>query len=404
MSELAGKTLGKYRLIERLGRGGMTDVYKAYDPGLNRYVAIKVLHSFLAEEEDFIGRFEREAKAVAKLRHPNIVQVIDFDHEGDLFYMVMEFIDGPTLKTELRERNRMGQPFDPKEAARILTAIGNAVDYAHRRGMVHRDLKPANIMFTAEGQPVLTDFGIAKIVGAKRYTVTGAVSGTPAYMSPEQGQGERGDERSDIYSLGVILYEMVTGHVPFDADTPFAILMKHIHAPLPLPRQVYPQLPESVEWVILKTLSKVPDDRYQTAGEMARGLQMAVEEESPPTIITAEPSLLSVKTLPTDRSAIVPEPLLPKPAPSSSFSPLKGFRSLLYSLLKHVRAVGQATLPNEQNLLLTELAKHKRNLYKLRDQRATFARGEEPLSLLNQMEAEEDEIRRIEEELKELGG
>jgi len=276
MADLVGKTVGKYHIIELLGQGGMADVYKAYQPGLDRYVAMKVLHSFLAREEDFIGRFEREATAVAKLRHPNIVQVIDFDHEGDLYYMVMEFIDGPTLKTELRERSRMRQPFDPKEAAPILIAIGNAVDYAHRRGMVHRDLKPANIMFTGEGQPVLTDFGIARIVGAKRYTVTGAVSGTPAYMSPEQGQGQSGDERSDIYSLGVILYEMVTGRVPFDADTPYAIIMKHINDPLPLPRQVYPQLSESVERVILKALSKNPDDRYQTASEMARALQQAL--------------------------------------------------------------------------------------------------------------------------------
>jgi hypothetical protein len=284
-----GRTIGKYVIKERLGRGGMADVYKAYQPGLDRHVAVKVLHSFLAEDPDFIGRFEREARAVAKLRHSNIVQVIDFDHEGDMFYMVMEFIDGLTLKAELKERSLMGQPFDPKEAAHILTAIGHAVDYAHRRGMVHRDLKPANIMFTAEGQPVLTDFGIAKIVGAKSYTVTGAVSGTPAYMSPEQGQGERGDERSDIYSLGVILYEMVTGRVPFDADTPFAIIMKHIKDPLPLPRQVYPQLSESIERVILKTLSKNPDDRYQTAGEMARALQQALIAPAVP-IVSAEPA------------------------------------------------------------------------------------------------------------------
>ncbi|MDH4136669.1 MAG: serine/threonine protein kinase, partial [Anaerolineae bacterium] len=214
MSVRAGKMLGKYRLTEKLGRGVMAEVYRAYDPGSNRYVAVKVLHAFLAGEEDFLGRFEREATAMMRLRHPNIVQILDFDHEGDLYYMVMEFIDGPTLKAELRERSRMGQPFDPKETARILTAIGNAVGYVHRRGVVHRDLKPANIMFTSEGEPMLTDFGIAKIVGAKRYTMTGAISGTPTYMSPEQGQGERGDERSDIYSLGVILYEMVTGCVP----------------------------------------------------------------------------------------------------------------------------------------------------------------------------------------------
>jgi serine/threonine protein kinase len=314
----SGKTIGKYRIIERLGRGGMADVYKAHQAALDRYVAVKVLHSFLAEDPDFIGRFEREAQAVAKLRHSNIVQVIDFDHEGDSYYMVMEFIDGPTLKTELRERSRMGQPFDPKEAARILTAIGNAVDYAHRRGMVHRDLKPSNIMFTAEGQPVLTDFGIAKMVGAKRYTVTGAVSGTPVYMSPEQGQGQFGDERSDIYSLGVILYEMVTGQVPFDADTPFAIIMKHINDPLPLPRHVYPQLSESIERVVLRALSKNPDDRYQTAGEMARALQQALvapavpivsaeEVARPSDTLTVSPSRARVPIVPAE-PAVRPQP------------------------------------------------------------------------------------------------
>jgi serine/threonine protein kinase len=270
MRELTGETVGKYRIIERLGRGGMTDVYKAYDPGLNRYVAVKALHSFLSKDEDFIGRFEQEATSVAKMRHPNIVQVMDFDNDDDLYYMVMEFIDGPTLREELRERSRMGQPFDSKEAARILCAICNAVDYAHRRGVVHRDLKPANVMFTREGKPMLTDFGIAKVMGGRLYEVAGAITGTPQYMSPEQCHGERGDERSDIYSLGVILYEVVTSHVPFDADTPFAIIIKHIQAPLPLPRQVYPQLSESVEWVILKTLSRNPDDRYQTAGELYR--------------------------------------------------------------------------------------------------------------------------------------
>jgi hypothetical protein len=274
-SDLVGKNLGKYRIVARLGRGGMAEVYKAYQPGLDRYVAIKVLHGHLADDEDFIGRFEREATAVARLRHGHIVQVYDFDVEGGLYYMVMEFVEGPTLKAELKERSTKGQIFSLPETTRIITALASAIDYAHTRGMVHRDLKPANIMFTAEGQVVLTDFGIARIVGATRYTVTGAISGTPAYMSPEQGQGERGDERSDIYSLGVVLYEMVTGRVPFDADTPFAIIMKHINDPLPLPTAVNRDIPEIVERVILKAMSKSPGDRYQSAGEMAKALREA---------------------------------------------------------------------------------------------------------------------------------
>src|SRR5262245_22777575 len=214
MANLVGKTLGKYRVVARLGRGGMAEVYKAYQPGLDRYVGIKVLHGHLVEDEDFINRFEREALATGKLRHPNIVQVLDFDREGEIYFMAMEYIDGPTLKDEIKARRTDDQPFTLQEIARIFTALCSAIDYAHARRMVHRDIKPANVMVNQEGQVVLTDFGIARIVGGTQYTQTGALSGTPAYMSPEQGQGERGDERSDIYSLGVMLYEMVTGIVP----------------------------------------------------------------------------------------------------------------------------------------------------------------------------------------------
>lgn len=276
MAELVGKTVGKYRIVARLGRGGMAEVYKAYQPGLDRYVAIKVLHSHLVDDKDFIGRFEREALAVGKLRHPNIVQALDFDREGEMYFMAMEFIDGPTLKEELRARKAANKPYTLREIARIFTALCSAIDYAHARSMVHRDLKPANVMINQEGQVVLTDFGIARIMGATQYTQTGALSGTPAYMSPEQGQGERGDKRSDIYSLGVILYEMVTGVVPYDADTPFAVIMKHINEPLPLPTHVNPNIPEVIERIILKAMSKSPEDRYQTAGEMAQAVREAV--------------------------------------------------------------------------------------------------------------------------------
>jgi hypothetical protein len=254
----------------------MAEVYKAYQPGLDRYVGIKVLHSHLVDDADFIGRFEREALAIGKLRHPSIVQALDFDREGDLYFMAMEYIDGPTLKDELKARRAANNPFTYEEISRIFTALCSAIDYAHSRGMVHRDIKPANVMINQDGQIVLTDFGIARIVGATQFTQTGALAGTPAYMSPEQGQGERGDERSDIYSLGVMLYEMVTGAVPYDADTPFAVIMQHINQPLPLPTKINPDIPETIERVILKAMGKNPDDRYQTAGEMARDLRDAV--------------------------------------------------------------------------------------------------------------------------------
>lgn len=296
MADLVGKTVGKYRIVAKLGRGGMAEVYKAYQPGLDRYVGIKVLHAHLVDDKDFIGRFEREALAVGKLRHPNIVQAVDFDRDEDMYFMAMEFIDGPTLKDEIKARRTEGKPFSLKEIARIFSALCSAMDYAHARGMVHRDLKPANVMINQEGQVVLTDFGIARIMGATQYTQTGALSGTPAYMSPEQGQGERGDERSDIYSLGVMLYELVTGVVPYDGDTPFAVIMKHISEPLPLPTKLNPDVPESVERVILKAMSKDPGDRYQTAGEMARALREAVgllpgEENLPLAIVAPRPKI-----------------------------------------------------------------------------------------------------------------
>lgn len=300
MADLVGKTVGKYRIVARLGRGGMAEVYKAYQPGLDRYVGIKVLHAHLVDDKDFIGRFEREALAVAKLRHANIVQAVDFDREGDMYFMAMEFIDGPTLKDEIKARKAAGKPYNLKEVARIFTALCSAIDYAHARGMVHRDLKPANVMINQEGQVVLTDFGIARIIGATQYTQTGALSGTPAYMSPEQGQGERGDARSDIYSLGVMLYELVTGVVPFDGDTPFAVIMKHIGEPLPLPTKLNRELSEGVERVILKAMSKSPEDRYQTAGEMAKALRDAIgltpgEESMPLTIVAPKPQIHEIE-------------------------------------------------------------------------------------------------------------
>src|SRR5512143_2924852 len=273
---MIGKTIGKYRIVEHLGRGGMAEVYKAYQPNLDRYVAVKMMHTFLSDEKEFLARFEREAKVVATLRHPNIVQVYDFDAESGVYYMVMEYISGETLKARMQNLESNGAWVSLDDAARIILAVGSALKYAHERNMVHRDVKPANVMITLDGQVILTDFGIAKIVSASNLTASGATVGTPSYMAPEQGMGQPGDERSDIYSLGVMLYQLMIGRLPYDADTPLAVVLKHINDPLPLPRSVKPDLPEPLERVILKSLAKNPADRYQKVGELMADLRQAM--------------------------------------------------------------------------------------------------------------------------------
>jgi tRNA A-37 threonylcarbamoyl transferase component Bud32 len=275
--DLTGHTIGRYRLIEKLGQGGMAQVYKAYQPNLDRCVAIKVLHPYLVGNADFAARFRREARAIAALEHPHIVRVYDFDSEGEVAFLVMEYLEGSSLKAVLRDLDRQNMRMDLQEAVRIIATLADALDYAHRQGMVHRDIKPSNVVITTDGRPVLTDFGIAHMVDSTAVTGSSGVLGTPAYMSPEQGKGQPGDARSDIYALGVLLYQLCTGRVPFDADTPYAIVLKHITAPLPRPCSLNPDLPEAVERVILKALAKDPDDRFQSAGDLGRALRAAVE-------------------------------------------------------------------------------------------------------------------------------
>ncbi|MBI5031002.1 MAG: tetratricopeptide repeat protein [Chloroflexi bacterium] len=291
-------SFGKYIVVKPLGRGGMAEVHLARDPLLDRNVAIKVIYPHLANDPDFGERFRREAKLVASLRHNHIVQVYDFDVQNDQPYMVMEYLDGGSLKTRLEALRATGQTLPLAETARILDAIASALDYAHAHGAIHRDVKPANIILTSANEPVLTDFGIAKIVGdAAQLSASGSIVGSPAYMSPEQATSKPVDARSDLYSLGVVLYEMTTGRVPFQGDSPTAVLMQHLNTAPPAPRQFNANIPEATQAVILKTLAKNPAARFPSATELARAFSAALRGQAPesPTVSSGEQTLVDEK-------------------------------------------------------------------------------------------------------------
>ncbi len=266
------RQLGKYEIQERLGRGGTAEVYKAYQPSLDRHVAVKMLHPFLADDPEFKDRFEREARNVARLRHPNIVQVYDFEFDppSETYYMVMELIGGQSIKERLDSTK---ERFPEAEIYRLMSGAVSALAYAHARGMIHRDVKPANLMLDLDGRVVLTDFGIAKIVTGIQFTASGGMIGTPAYMAPEQGLGEAGDERSDLYSLGIIMYQMLTGVLPYDAESPLAVILKHHNESTPSVRTRAPDASERIAAITYKAMQKEPENRFQSADEMLKALE-----------------------------------------------------------------------------------------------------------------------------------
>ncbi len=293
MPDLSGVTLGKYTLQQRLGRGGMAEVYQAYHPGLDRQVAIKVLHAHLTDDPNFITRFQREAQAVAQLRHAHIVQIFDFDLHDDQPYMVMEYIAGRSLKDLLDDHFQRGQTLPLPVTLSIMRDLLQAIGYAHAQNMIHRDIKPANVMLEinnpsepnnllpASFRVVLTDFGIARLVSATKLTATGIGVGTPAYMSPEQGLGETGDTRSDLYALGIILYELLTGTVPFDGETSALVVLQHINAPIPALTNVRPDLSPAYDALLNRALAKNPAERYQTAAEFSAAIDTLLDENAP---------------------------------------------------------------------------------------------------------------------------
>ncbi len=271
MPEWIGQTIGKVRVDKYLARGGMAEVYLGTHLSLDRPVAIKVLHSFIESDPELLDRFQREAKAVAGLRHPNIVQVFDFDTHENHPYIVMEYLKGPTLSSYLQSLHNNGIKLSLEQIGQLLKSLVAGLDYAHAHGVIHRDIKPANIllhnktgdftensMITKHVEPVITDFGLARIVNSSKQTASGLVSGTPSYMSPEQARGTKVDHRTDIYSLGIILYELVAGKVPFEGDTAITVIFKHINeAPPPIEG-----IPEELQTVIDKALTKYPEERY----------------------------------------------------------------------------------------------------------------------------------------------
>lgn len=290
MANLSGKEIGNYRITERIGRGGMAEVYLGVHKHLDRQVAIKVLHGHLLDGGDFLTRFKREAKAVANLRHPNIVQVHDFDIQDEIIFMVMDFIDGSNLQERLVALDKKGERLSIKQIGSVINDVAAALDYAHSKGMLHRDVKPSNILLDSNGKAYLTDFGIARILSDQKLTATGTLIGTPAYMSPEQGSGEELSRESDIYSLGIVAFEMITGQVPYDARTPIAIVHKQISSPIPHISELVDDVPGSTQEVIDTALAKSPDDRYPSAEALVialRGALQALEVSDPTVMMTA---------------------------------------------------------------------------------------------------------------------
>ncbi len=271
------ETVGPYIIESQIGQGGMATVYKAYHQRLDRHVALKVLHTIYQDDETFAARFEREARLIARLEHANIVQVYDFAEREGSPYLVMRFVEGDTLKYRLKDG-----PLSLPRINTVVESVGAALAYAHSHSVLHRDVKPSNIMIGPDGRIFLMDFGLARLIQGGEPTLSqDMLLGTPQYISPEQARGDEDiDQRADLYSFGIVIFHMVTGRVPFSADTPYAIVHDQIYTPVPLPSHINPRVTKEVEEFLLKALAKDADQRFQEADKMVAAFREAVEAAS----------------------------------------------------------------------------------------------------------------------------
>jgi len=320
--------LGNCRILEQVGQGGMGTVYRAYQLALGRYVAVKVISPAVIADPNALARFRREAQTIAGFRHPNILTVYDFGEQDGMAFLIAELATGGTLK------GRLGLPIHIAESVALLRPIGSALDYAHARGVVHRDVKPANVLVHDDGTLVLSDFGLAHLVEGdhSQLTATGLLVGTPAYMAPEQGLGSHVGPAADLYALGVIAYEMLTGSVPFSGPTPISVMLAHVQAHLPPARERNPELPASIEMVLQRALAKQPADRFATASALVRALEVAGLQAQPPAvqaITEITPRASTSVAVPTvdpgvterRRVAVVGAPAGGEPAPRRAVKP-----------------------------------------------------------------------------------
>ena len=308
-AKLPIQQLGKYRLIEQIGQGGMASVFKGVDGDTGWDVAVKVMSPVMAQDSQFTKRFQREAEVVMRLKHPHIVPVVDYGQDAGYAYLVMPLLEVGSLADKLREG-----PLTPSEGGIFVEQLGGALQFAHEEGVIHRDVKPSNVLLDDKGNALLADFGLARIHDASVSLTGSALLGTPAYMSPEQARGEKVSAASDQYSLGVILFQLCTGELPFQAETPMAVMLKHINEPIPLARLRSPNVPEAIERVILKATAKIPSERFGSVGEMNAAFQAALSHaqdpfNNPAPNIEVPPSSIAA-------SIVVHEPELPKKKPN----------------------------------------------------------------------------------------